>query len=138
MTKAERNQRPYQSVLETIGWTPLIRLNSVTRGIRTPVYAKAEFFNPGGSVKDRPAMNMILDGEKNGKLDHSRIILDATSATRLEQSQLASLLACGVTVAVRSDTPPFPTWPWRRMGDYAVLSYTPAGPTTFCAPTPSR
>ena len=49
----ERNRRPYANVLETIGWTPLIRLNSVTRGIRTPVYGKAEFFNPGASVKDR-------------------------------------------------------------------------------------
>ncbi len=49
----ERNRRPYDSVLDTVGWTPLIRLNRVTRGIRTPVYAKAEFFNPGGSVKDR-------------------------------------------------------------------------------------
>ena len=42
-----RNRTPYDSVLDTIGWTPLIRLNRVTRGIRTPVYAKAEFFNPG-------------------------------------------------------------------------------------------
>ena len=48
-----RHRRPYESVLETIGWTPLIRLHHVTRGIRTPVYGKAEFFNPGGSVKDR-------------------------------------------------------------------------------------
>ena len=56
------------------------------------------------------------------------IILDATSATRLEQSQLASLLACGVTVAVRSDTPPFPAWPWKRVGDYSVLQYQPIGP----------
>ena len=50
---APRNRKPYDDVLETIGWTPLIRLNRVTRGMRTPVYAKAEFFNPGGSVKDR-------------------------------------------------------------------------------------
>ena len=45
--------RPYESVLDTIGWTPLIRLTRVTAGIRTPIYGKAEFFNPGGSVKDR-------------------------------------------------------------------------------------
>ena len=38
---------PYANVLETIGWTPLIRLNKLTQGIRTPLYAKAEFFNPG-------------------------------------------------------------------------------------------
>jgi hypothetical protein len=58
------------------------------------------------------------------------IILDATSAIRLDQAQLASLLACGVTVAVRSDTPPFPAWPWERLGDYLVLRYEPVGPTT--------
>jgi hypothetical protein len=58
------------------------------------------------------------------------IILDATSATRLEQSQLASLLACGVTVAVRSDTPPFPAWPWKRIGNYSVLQCQPVGPVT--------
>ena len=49
----ERNRRPYNDVRQLIGWTPLIRLNSVTRGVRTPVYGKAEFFNPGGSIKDR-------------------------------------------------------------------------------------
>ena len=41
--------KPYANILETIGWTPLVRLNRVAQGIRTPVYAKAEYFNPGGS-----------------------------------------------------------------------------------------
>ncbi|HEY8063040.1 MAG TPA: pyridoxal-phosphate dependent enzyme, partial [Gemmatimonadales bacterium] len=48
-----QNLRPYDSVLETIGWTPLIRLARLARGIRTPIYGKAEYANPGGSVKDR-------------------------------------------------------------------------------------
>jgi hypothetical protein len=56
---APRNARPFANVLETIGWTPLIRLNRVVDGARTPVYAKAEFFNPGGSVKDRIGLAMI-------------------------------------------------------------------------------
>jgi len=43
------------------------------------ILAKAEYFNPGGSVKDRAALNMILDGERSGKLNHGRVILDATS-----------------------------------------------------------
>jgi cystathionine beta-synthase len=47
-----RNARPYDSVLGTIGWTPLIRLSRVGAGIRTPIYGKAEYANPGGSVKD--------------------------------------------------------------------------------------
>jgi cystathionine beta-synthase len=75
----ERNRRPYENVLGTIGWTPLIRLNSVTRGIRTPVYGKAEFFNPGGSVKDRIAMPIIERAEREGKLAPGGTIVEGTS-----------------------------------------------------------
>jgi S-sulfo-L-cysteine synthase (O-acetyl-L-serine-dependent) len=69
-----------EPLLATIGNTPLIRLEKVTKdfpGIE--IYAKAEYFNPGGSVKDRAAFSMVLDGERSGKLNHSRIILDSTS-----------------------------------------------------------
>jgi cystathionine beta-synthase len=79
MSSVERNPRPYENVLETIGWTPLIRLNSVTRGMRTPVYAKAEFFNPGGSVKDRIAMPIIEKAEREGKLKPGGTIVEGTS-----------------------------------------------------------
>jgi cystathionine beta-synthase len=75
----ERNRRPYADVLETIGWTPLIRLNSVTHGIRTPVYAKAEFYNPGGSVKDRIGLPIILRAEREGKLKPGGTIVEGTS-----------------------------------------------------------
>jgi cystathionine beta-synthase len=47
------HQKANDSVLPTIGWTPLIRLARIGSGIRTPVYGKAEYANPGGSVKDR-------------------------------------------------------------------------------------
>jgi len=69
-----------EPLLATIGHTPLLRLEKIPRefpGIE--IYAKAEYFNPGGSVKDRAARNMVLDGERSGKLNHSRVILDATS-----------------------------------------------------------
>jgi len=79
MAVVERNRRPYDSVIETIGWTPLIRLNSVTRGIRTPVYAKAEFFNPGGSIKDRIAIPIIERAEREGKLKPGGTIVEGTS-----------------------------------------------------------
>ena len=79
MPAQERNRRPYDNVLETISWTPLIRLNAVTRGIRTPVYAKAEFFNPGGSVKDRIAVPIIEKAEKEGKLKPGGTIVEGTS-----------------------------------------------------------
>ena len=79
MPPVERNRIPYESVLETIGWTPLIRLNAVTRGLRTPVYAKAEFFNPGGSVKDRIAVPIIEKAERDGTLKPGGTIVEGTS-----------------------------------------------------------
>jgi cystathionine beta-synthase len=74
-----RNRTPYDNVLETIGWTPMIRLNRVTRGIRTPVYVKAEFFNPGGSLKDRIGLPIIEAAEKDGSLKPGGTIVEATS-----------------------------------------------------------
>ena len=72
--------RTSQSVIDLIGNTPLIRLSSFERGLRNvELWAKAEWRNPGGSVKDRPAARMILDGERSGKLTRDKIILDATS-----------------------------------------------------------
>jgi cysteine synthase B len=69
-----------EPLLATIGNTPLVRLERIPAefpGIE--ICAKAEYFNPGGSVKDRAALNMVLDGERSGKLNHQRIILDSTS-----------------------------------------------------------
>ncbi len=65
-------------LLSSIGRTPLLEIHSARRG-NVSVSAKAEFLNPGGSVKDRPALNMILDGEQTGQLRHSKILLDSTS-----------------------------------------------------------
>src|SRR3981081_3992002 len=77
--KHERNRKPYDNVLETIGWTPLIRLNQVTRGIRTPIYAKAEFFNPGGSVKDRIGLPIIERAEREGSLKPGGTFVEGSS-----------------------------------------------------------
>src|SRR5713101_2366607 len=74
-----RNTAPYESVLDTIGWTPLIRLQRVTRHIRTPVYGKAEFFNPGGSVKDRIGLPIIERAEREGALKPGGTIVEGTS-----------------------------------------------------------
>jgi cystathionine beta-synthase len=79
MSTTDRNLRPYDNVLETIGWTPLIRLHRVARGIRTPVYAKAEFFNPGGSVKDRIGLPIIEQAEREGRLKPGGTIVEGTS-----------------------------------------------------------
>ncbi|HEX6036929.1 PLP-dependent cysteine synthase family protein, partial [Longimicrobium sp.] len=74
-----RHTRPYDNVLGTIGWTPLIRLNRVTEGIRTPVYGKAEFYNPGGSVKDRIGPAIIEAAEADGTLRPGGTVVEGTS-----------------------------------------------------------
>lgn len=69
------------SILERVGNTPLVRINRITRELRAgvEVYAKCEWFNPGGSVKDRPALRMILEAERRGELTPGKVILDSTS-----------------------------------------------------------
>lgn len=65
---------------DLIGNTPLVRLRNIEKDAPgVEIYGKAEFFNPGGSVKDRPALNMLLTGERDGVLTHDKIILDASS-----------------------------------------------------------
>ena len=69
-----------RSVLELIGNTPLVSFRRVTRNLRNvAVYAKAEWYNPGGSVKDRAALAMVLDGERKGLLTRDKTLIDATS-----------------------------------------------------------
>ncbi|HEY6401520.1 MAG TPA: cysteine synthase family protein [Blastocatellia bacterium] len=70
------------SLLDLIGNTPLIKLTNLANLIGNPhveIYGKAEWANPGGSVKDRPALNMILEGERTGALTRDKTIIDATS-----------------------------------------------------------
>ncbi len=71
--------RPYDSVLQTIGWTPLIRLGRIGAGVRTPIYGKAEYANPGGSVKDRIGFAIIDDAERRGELKPGGTIVEGTS-----------------------------------------------------------
>jgi cystathionine beta-synthase len=65
--------------METIGWTPLIRLARIGAGIRTPIYGKAEYANPGGSVKDRIGLAMIEAAEQSGELRPGGTIVEGTS-----------------------------------------------------------
>ncbi|MFD7451378.1 pyridoxal-phosphate dependent enzyme [Kitasatospora sp. NPDC059827] len=69
----------HESVLDAIGGTPLIRLARLGAGIAAPVYAKAEFLNIGGSVKDRAALSMVLAAERDGLLGPGGTIIEATS-----------------------------------------------------------
>jgi cystathionine beta-synthase len=69
----------YNNILETIGNTPLVRLNNVTKEIQATVLAKVETTNPGNSIKDRMALKMIEDAEKSGKLKPGGTIIEGTS-----------------------------------------------------------
>ena len=69
----------YNSVLDLIGNTPLVKLNNITKGLKPTVLAKMESYNPGGSVKDRIGLNMIEAAEREGKLKPGGTIIEATS-----------------------------------------------------------
>ncbi len=92
-----------------IGHTPLIRLSRITQDLpdTVEVYAKAEWFNPGGSVKDRPALSMILDGEEKGKLKPGKIILDATSGnTGIAYAMIGAAKGYRVRLCIASNVSP--------------------------------
>ena len=74
-----KHLKPYDSVLDTVGWTPLIRLARLAAGIRTPIYGKAEYVNPGGSVKDRIGLAIIESAERRGELRAGGTIVEGTS-----------------------------------------------------------
>lgn len=69
----------FNSVLEAIGNTPLIRLNRITQGFACDVYAKCEFMNPGGSVKDRIGYRMVEDAERAGRIKPGDVLIEPTS-----------------------------------------------------------
>lgn len=69
----------HNNILELFGNTPLIKLNKITKGIKAPVFAKMDSMNPGGSVKDRIGLNIILDAEKSGAIKPGGTIVEATS-----------------------------------------------------------
>src|ERR1700739_781719 len=71
--------RIYNNIVETVGRTPLVRLNKVTAGLDATILLKCEFFNPLGSVKDRIGMSMIEAAEKSGRLKKDTIIIEPTS-----------------------------------------------------------
>src|SRR6188474_2149800 len=69
----------FDNILETIGRTPLVRINRLTRGVPGTVYAKIETTNPGNSIKDRMAVKMIEDAERAGLLKPGGTIIEGTS-----------------------------------------------------------
>ncbi len=82
----------HDSILETIGWTPLVRLNRLARGIRTPVYVKLETKNPGYSLKDRIGLAIIEGAEREGRLKRGGTVVEATSGN----TGIALAMVCAI------------------------------------------
>jgi cysteine synthase B len=95
------------SIIEMVGRTPLVRLRHFEPRDGIEIYAKLELQNPGGSVKDRAALAMVLDGERSGKLTKSRILLDATSGnTGIAYAMLGAARGHRVRLCVPANVTP--------------------------------
>src|SRR6185295_12400616 len=118
------DRAPGSSVLDMIGRTPLVRLHQFER--ETPgveLYAKAEWQNPGGSVKDRAAARMILDGEASGQLTPGRTILDATSGnTGIAYAMVGTARGYQVTLCLPENASPERKLILRALGAELVLT----------------
>ena len=113
------------SVLDMIGRTPLVRLTHFEREVPPGVelYAKAEWQNPGGSVKDRAAARMILEGEASGKLTHATTILDATSGnTGIAYAMVGAARGYKVKLCVPENASPERKLILRALGAELVLT----------------
>src|SRR5690606_9646049 len=92
-----------KNILETIGNTPLVKLNKVVEGIDALVLAKVETFNPGNSVKDRMAVKMIEDAEADGRLKPGGTIIEGTSGNTGMGLALAAIVKGYKCIFVISD-----------------------------------
>jgi len=117
-------KRAGDGVAALIGNTPLLRLHRI--GASFPdveLYAKAEWFNPGGSVKDRAALAMIREGERSGELTPEKTILDATSGnTGIAFAMLGAALGYGVKLCVPDSASPERLRTLRALGAEVVLT----------------
>ena len=96
------------SIVDLVGDTPLIRLRRIERDLPgVELYAKAEWQNPGGSVKDRPALRMIQEGVASGQLVAGKVILDATSGnTGIAYAMMGAAMGFSVTLCVPENVTP--------------------------------
>ena len=123
-TSSVLDRAPDSSVLDMIGRTPLVRLHQFER--ETPgveLYAKAEWQNPGGSVKDRAAARMILEGEASGRLTPDRVILDATSGnTGIAYAMVGAARGYKVTLCMPENASPERKLILRALGAELILT----------------
>tara|TARA_B100001057_G_C22656157_1_gene874048 strand:+ start:55 stop:1038 length:984 start_codon:yes stop_codon:yes gene_type:complete len=93
----------YNNILETIGNTPLIKLNKITKDVKATVLAKVEYFNPGNSVKDRMAVKMVEDAENDGRLKPGGTIVEGTSGNTGMGLALAAIVKGYKLICVTTD-----------------------------------
>ena len=93
----------FKNILETIGNTPLVRLNNITKDIPALVLAKIESFNPGNSVKDRMALKMVEDAESDGRLKPGGVIIEGTSGNTGMGLALAAIVKGYRLICVSND-----------------------------------
>ena len=118
------------AMLQCVGNTPLLSLRAVVPGLPPTValYGKAEWMNPGGSVKDRAALGMIRDGEQRGMLRPGMRIADATSGnTGIAYATLGAALGYGVTVAMPDNASPERIQTLQILGAEVILTPADAG-----------
>src|SRR3990170_8764252 len=103
---AENEPKKVESVLDLVGDTPLLEIPRITEGLpsKVRIFAKLEGFNPGGSVKDRPALWMVREGIRTGKLRPGKTILDSTSGnTGIALAMIGSVLGYPVELVMPSN-----------------------------------
>ncbi len=100
--EAHTSSRPGETLLQRIGNTPLLRLASLTRDFPSvQLLGKAEWYNPGGSIKDRAAANIVAEARRSGKLSPGKILLDSTSGnTGIAYAMLGAALGFPVTLCM--------------------------------------
>jgi cysteine synthase A len=80
----------YDTILDTIGKTPVVKVNKIANDLDCEVYAKCEFFNPGGSIKDRIGFRMVIDAQKSGRIKPGETLIEPTSGNTGQGIALAS------------------------------------------------
>ena len=105
--------KKYENVLDLIGWTPLVPVRQLNTNKKVEILAKLESFNPGGSIKDRPALYMIQEAEKRGELNKDKVITEATSGnTGIGLSLVAAVKGYRILLGGKLGRHPQLGWEW--------------------------
>ena len=124
-TKYQLKAKDYESLESRVGNTPLLTIRRLTAGLpaRVQVFAKAEWFNPGGSVKDRPAVNIIRTAITNGELVPGKRLLDSTSGNMgISYATFGASMGIPITLCVPANASPERIVILRALGAEVILT----------------